>query len=118
VKLGIPPGFGGTQRLPRLVPSGLALEMLLTGAAISSERAGAVGLVNRVVAAGQALAAAREMARALASGSASAHASILGIVRGEVTELDAIVEALGSRDGQEGTRAFVAKRAARFEGAP
>lgn len=118
VKLGIPPGFGGTHRLPRLVPCGLALEMLLTGEAISSERAGAVGLVNSVVSAGQALAAARKMARSLASGSASAHASILRIVRGEVTELDAIVEALGSPDGQEGTRAFVEKRTARFEGAP
>lgn len=118
VKLGIPPGFGGTARLPRLVPVGIALELLLTGEPVSAERASALGLVSRVVPTGEALAAARDLARELAAGSSSAQAAVLRIVRGEVSELDAVVEALGSPDGREGTQAFLEKRAPSFEGAP
>jgi enoyl-CoA hydratase len=63
VKLGIIPGYGGTQRLPRLVGKGHALEMLLTGELISATEALRIGLVNRVVASSELLSAADEMAK-------------------------------------------------------
>jgi len=63
VKLGIIPGYGGTQRLPRLVGKGHALEMLLTGQLISAAEAHRIGLVNRVVASSELLPAADEMAK-------------------------------------------------------
>jgi enoyl-CoA hydratase len=118
VKLGILPGFGGTQRLPRLVPAGIALEMLLTGESIDARRAFELGLVNRLVPSGEALVEAASLAKGLARGSASAQALLLRIVRAELGELDAIVAALGSPDAREGTRAFLEKRPPRFEGAP
>ena len=52
VKLGIIPGYGGTQRLPRLVGSGLAIQLVLTGEMIDAQEAVRIGLVNEVVAAG------------------------------------------------------------------
>jgi enoyl-CoA hydratase/carnithine racemase len=61
VKLGIVPGYGATQRLPRLVGKGRALQLLLTGEMIDAAEAYRIGLVNRVVPAGELLAAARAM---------------------------------------------------------
>src|SRR2546426_10456078 len=66
VNLAIIPGGGGTQRLPRLVGRGRALEMILTGARIDAREAWRIGLVERVVPAADVLAAARGLARALA----------------------------------------------------
>ena len=117
VQLGIPPGFGGTRRLPRLVPPGIALEMLLTGDPISAHTAQLVGLANHTTHPAQTLDRTLALARKLARGSASAQAAVLRILRGVVSELDAIVEALGSPDAREGTRAFLEKRPPRFEGA-
>ncbi len=67
LRWGIIPGQGGTQRLPRTVPVGLALEMVLTGKAIDARRAYEVGLVNEVVAANQVLPTALRMAHAIAA---------------------------------------------------
>ena len=65
VKLGIIPGYGGSQRLPRLVGEGRAMELCLTAEQIDAQEAWRIGLVNKVVPAGQAAAAAREMAKAI-----------------------------------------------------
>jgi enoyl-CoA hydratase len=67
INLGLMPGYGGTQRLPRLVGKGRALELLLTGDPISAEEAWRIGLVNRVVPAGDLLNEVRKLAGALAS---------------------------------------------------
>jgi enoyl-CoA hydratase len=117
VKLGILPGFGGTTRLPRLVPTGVATELLLTGEPIDAKRAEALGLVNRVAPSGGALEAALALAELLAARSPMATAAILGVLRGATAELDAVVAALAAPDGREGIAAFLEKRAARFGGA-
>src|SRR6266403_1623926 len=67
VKLGIIPGYGGTQRLPRLVGVGLAMQILLTGEMITAQEAWRIGLVNEVVPAGQLIARAEEIARKIIS---------------------------------------------------
>src|SRR6266540_1494009 len=67
VKLGIAPGYGGTQRLPRLVGKGRALELLLTGATIDAQEAYRIGLVNRVVPADRLLAEAERLLRGILS---------------------------------------------------
>jgi enoyl-CoA hydratase/carnithine racemase len=127
IRLGIIPGFGGTQRLPRLVGSGAALELMLTGDSIGAERALAVGLVNRVVEAGRAVEAAVELATRVASRSATAAAAILRVYHGGVDhhmrqdltrELDEVAAAVHSLDGREGLRAFVEKRSPIFEAPP
>ncbi|HEV8633667.1 MAG TPA: enoyl-CoA hydratase-related protein [Chloroflexota bacterium] len=127
IKLGILPGFGGTQRLPRLIGHGPALELMLTGEPVTPERALQLGLVNRVVPAGQALAAARELAAALAARSAPALAAILAVVargrdvplrEGLDAELSAVAALLAGPDGREGTAAFLEKRPARFAEPP
>lgn len=117
VKLGILPGFGGTRRLPWLVPPGVAAELLLTGEPISAERAFALGLVNRVAPSGGALEAALDLAELLAARSPQAVGAILRVLRGAAAELDAITTALAAPDGQEGIAAFLEKRAPRFGGA-
>ncbi|APV44873.1 enoyl-CoA hydratase [Dehalogenimonas formicexedens] len=72
IGLGLIPGWGGTQRLPRLVGAGRAAEMILTGRAISADEAVRIGLVNKVVNDNELLPAALEMARAIAEKSAAA----------------------------------------------
>lgn len=116
VKLGIPPGFGGTHRLPRLVPAGIALELLLTGEPIGAERAYALGLVNALAPSGGARASAMNLARLLAAGSGSAQTAVFRAVRGEQAELDVILAAMDEPDAREGMAAFHEKRAARFDG--
>jgi enoyl-CoA hydratase len=127
IKLGIIPGFGGTQRLPRLVGSGAALELMLTGDPFGPERALATGLVNRVVDSGAAVEAAAELAATVAARSATAAAAILRVYHGGIDhhfqqdlsrELDEITAAVHSADGREGLRAFVEKRPAVFEAPP
>jgi len=127
IKLGILPGFGGTQRLPRLVGSANALELMLTGDSIAPERALAIGLVSRVVASGEALQAAVELATRITERSATSAAAILRVYHGGIDpsfardlgrELDEVEAALHSADGREGISAFLQKRAARFESQP
>ena len=122
IKLGIIPGFGGTQRLPRLVGENKALEMNLVGDPILAEEAFELGLVNRVVEDHELLDTALAWARRLA---AQAPLAIEQIKRvsgagdldaGIAAEQQGFASVLASSDAREGISAFLAKRAPRFEG--
>jgi enoyl-CoA hydratase/3-hydroxyacyl-CoA dehydrogenase len=122
INLGIMPGFGGTQRLPRLVGQSKALEMNLTGDPIDAYEAHRVGLVNQVVPDHElfdtALGWARKLAQQapLAIGetkSVSAHADL---DEGLAAESQAFVRVFGSEDAREGISAFLQKRRPKFEG--
>ena len=126
VKLGLIPGYGGTQRLPRLVGKGRALQLLLTGEMIDAQEAFRIGLVNRVVAADDCSAAANAMMRAMLANAPLALAACVNAVNdGADAPLDTALAleasafgALGATDDKrEGTRAFLEKRAAKFTGA-
>jgi enoyl-CoA hydratase/3-hydroxyacyl-CoA dehydrogenase len=122
INLGIIPGFGGTQRLPRLVGQARALELNLTGEAIDAGLAFELGLATRVVADQELLDTALAWARKLAG---QAPLAIQQIKRVSAAgDLDAGIEAekqgfaavFGSQDAREGISAFVQKRTPRFEG--
>jgi enoyl-CoA hydratase len=126
VKLGLCAGYGGTQRLSRLVGRGRAVQLLLTGETIDAQEAYRIGLVNRVVPGDQLLSAAEALLRQMLANAPLALAHTLEAVdRGlEVTleeglNLEANLFALlaGTQDAAEGTAAFLEKRAARFSGA-
>jgi enoyl-CoA hydratase len=126
VKLGLIPGYGGTQRLPRLVGRGRALQLLLTGEMIDAQEAYRIGLVNRVVQAAELLPAANEMMRTILANAPLAIASVVEVVnRGyDATLEDALTleaTAFGllaaTDDKRVGTRAFLEKASARFTGA-
>jgi enoyl-CoA hydratase len=125
VKLGLIPGFAGTQRLPRLVGKGRALDLLLTGRTIDAREALAIGLVDRVVAAEELAGAVRTLAATLSALPPLALRSVIEAVgRGletsfaEAEFLEAALFALcfATRDMREGTRAFLEKRVALFTG--
>ena len=125
IALGIIPGFGGTQRLPRLVGRGRALEMMLTGAPIAADEAWRIGLVNRVVEPAALASEVRELATALAGQAPVAVKRILDAVHHgvELSLSNALaMEAAnfglvwGSEDAREGTAAFLEKRPAAFKG--
>ncbi len=125
VKLGILPGYGGSQRLARLVGKGRAMQLCLTAEQIDAAEAYRIGLVNRVVPAGQALAASREMAKAiLANGPVACRYVLEAIHRGlEMPLADGLAfEATlfglcaATEDTKEGMSAFLEKRPARFSG--
>ncbi len=122
IGLGIIPGFGGTQRLPRLVGTARALEMNLGGESISAHAAYELGLANRVVSDHELLDTALAWARKLA---AQAPLAVQQIKRVSATDdLDAGIEAekaafegvFGSEDAREGIGAFLQKRTPRFRG--
>ena len=126
VKLGLIPGYGGTQRLPRLVGKGRALQLLLTGEMIDAQEAFRIGLVNRVVAANELLSAANAMMRAmLANAPLALAACVTAVNDGADAALDTALaleaSAFGrlgaTADKREGTSAFLEKRAATFTGA-
>ena len=123
VGLGLIPGYGGTQRLPRLIGQGRAFDLIMTGRHVGAEEALQLGLVNRVV--DDAVAGALELARAAAKNSPLAIGLAKeAVVRGlDVTlsqgleiEADLFGLASTSNDMREGTAAFIEKRAAKFTG--
>src|SRR5579862_7799866 len=125
VKLGITPGYGGTQRLARLCGQGVAQELCLTGEMISAEEAQRVGLVNHVYEPGELLPAAEAMARKIAANAPVAvRHTAEAIERGpdmpqeQALFLEAALFGVscGTEDMREGTRAFLKKREARFQG--
>jgi enoyl-CoA hydratase len=125
VKLGITPGYGGTQRLPRLVGRGRALQLLLTGETIDAAEAFRIGLVNRVVPAAELMDAARAMLTAILANGPLAVALCLDVVDCglDLPLEDALAMEAGhfgllaaTADMAEGTRAFLEKRAAQFRG--
>lgn len=124
IRLGIIPGSGGTQRLPRLIGQGRAREMVFTGRHVDAEEALAIGLVDRVVAAADVHPAAIELARGYASGPTLAYAAAKralaaaggDLERGLTVEREAFVPLFATHDQEEGMRAFLEKREPRFEG--
>jgi enoyl-CoA hydratase/3-hydroxyacyl-CoA dehydrogenase len=124
IALGIIPGFGGTQRLPRLVGEAKALELNLTGEPISAEEAYEVGLVNRVVPGHELFDVALAWARKLAGQPPISVREIKRAVAAAAGDLDAGIEAekagfataFASEDAREGIAAFLEKRSARFRG--
>jgi enoyl-CoA hydratase len=125
VKLGIVPGYGATQRLPRLIGKGRALQLLLTGEMIDAAEAYRIGLVNRVVPASELLDTTRAMLRdVLAQGPLAVALCIEAVDRGYDLPLDdaMALEASyfgllsASADKAEGMRAFLEKRPAKFGG--
>ena len=126
INLGLIPGYGGTQRLPRLVGRARALELLLTGDPISAEEAWRIGLVNRVVPATALMQEAKSLASALASKAPIAVGYILDAVRdgfqmslaeGCAHEATLFGLVATTDDMREGTRAFLEKRRPNFKGA-
>ncbi len=125
IDLGLIPGYGGTQRLPRLIGTGRALELLLTGARVSAVEAHRLGLVNEVVPAADLMTRAASLAATLASKPPLAVKYILDAVHrgigmpladGQRLEATLFGLASGTEDMREGTRAFLEKRPAAFKG--
>jgi enoyl-CoA hydratase len=125
INLGIIPGYAGTQRLPRLVGKGRALEMLLTGDAVTAEEAWRIGLVNRVVPAAELMNEVKKLAQALASKAPVALRYIIDAVNQgldmampDAQAYEATLFGLVSTtdDMREGTKAFLEKRKAEFKG--
>ena len=125
IKLGIIPGFGGTQRLPRLVGKGVALQMILTGEMISAADALRTGLVNEVVAPADLLKRAEEIAsKIIANGPVAARLCLEAVNKGMEMPLEQGLGheaalfglAFATKDKTEGTKAFMEKRAPQFKG--
>lgn len=126
VKLGIIPGWGGTQRLPRYIGKTRAMEMILTGEPIDAVTALNYGLVNRVVPAGSVVEEAKGLARKLAAGAPIAQREILkAVTKGLDTGLEegvykiegaGIATCFASEDAKEGPMAFFQKRPPNFKG--
>jgi enoyl-CoA hydratase len=126
VRLGVIPGSGGTQRLPRVVGPARAKELILVGDLLGAEAAGRIGLVNAVVPAGEALVEAKAMAEKIARRGPLAVreakrlidlAADVELDAGLAAELDASERVFASGDMLEGARAFFEKRPPDFKGA-
>lgn len=125
VKLGIAPGYGGTQRLPRLVGKGVAMQLILTAEMIDAAEAYRIGLVNRVVPANELMAETEKMLRGILSmGPLAVRLSMEAIDHGLEMTLDEglLLEAnhfgllAATQDTKEGLSAFLEKRPAKFTG--
>ena len=125
VKAGMFPGGGGTQRLPRLIPPGIAAEMIFSGKMIDATEAYRVGLVNKVVPLDKLMPVAKELAEAICeAGPVAVRATKEAMVRGMSLGLDEGLRLEGtltrtvvfSRDFEEGIIAFAEKRKPKFQG--
>jgi enoyl-CoA hydratase len=125
VKLGLIPGYAGTQRLPRLVGKGRALEMLLSGDPISASEAYRIGLVSQVVPAQELIVTAEKLAQKIMANAPLAVKFVLEAVshglempeaEGQFMEATLFGLCCTTADMKEGTRAFLEKRPARFVG--
>ncbi|WP_083741985.1 enoyl-CoA hydratase-related protein [Bradyrhizobium mercantei] len=125
VKLGLIPGGGGTQRLPRLVGKGRALQLILSGAIISAQEAYRIGLVNEIVPAGNLIPRAEAILKEIVANAPLAVRYALDAVNKgmEISQSEGLVlEAsyfglcAGTEDKKEGTSAFLQKRPAQFHG--
>ena len=121
--LGLIPGWGGTQRLPRIVGVGKALELILTGDMINAQEAYRLGLANKVVPAGQVLAEAKGLGKKIAAKSRltneAALKAVIGgaelpLAEGLALEADQFGKLIGSNDFKEGISAFLQKRQPKF----
>ena len=125
INLGLLPGYAGTQRLPRLVGKGRALEMMLTGAPIGAVEAERIGLVNRVVPGAELASTVKALAETLAAQAPVAMRYIIDAVNnglempfaeGAVHEATLFGLVAATDDMREGTRAFLEKRKPAFKG--
>jgi enoyl-CoA hydratase len=125
VKLGIIPGYGGTQRLPRLVGKGRALQLILTGDVIDAHEAHRIGLVNEVVPATDLISRCETILKQITANAPLAiRYSIDAVNEGVDIDLSSGLKleakyfafAAGTEDRKEGTSAFVQKRAPQFQG--
>jgi len=125
VNLGIPPGFGGTQRLPRRIGPARALELLTTAREVRAEEAAAIGLANQVCPSSDLRAKGLETARTIAAkGPVAVRLAKQAVQRGAnldlfaacALETDLFAQAFGTQDQKEGMGAFLEKRPARFDG--
>ena len=125
INLGVSPGFGGTQRLPRLVGKAIAKEMLLTGKNLSAEEAKTIGLVNKVVASDKLVEVTEKLASKIASKSSVQTAFIKELVnKGSdidlpnacALEISYFSSSFSTHDQKEGMNAFVEKRKTAFKG--
>src|SRR5213082_819557 len=125
VKLGIMPGYGGTQRLPRLVGKGVAMQLVLSGDMISAQEAYRIGLVNEVTAPGDLIPRAEAIAqKIIANAPLAVQYAMEAVNKGmemtlaEGLYLEAVLFGVScaTEDKKEGTTAFLEKRAAQFKG--
>ncbi|MFK0160087.1 enoyl-CoA hydratase/isomerase family protein [Streptomyces sp. NPDC090493] len=125
MKLGVLPGAGGTQRLPRLVPPAVARQMILTGEPIDAERAWQLGLVNELAEPGGALAAAEKLAGTLTAGAPLAlaagkrlvgHGAGMDLETAIAYERETVSVLFCTEDRAEGLRAFRERRPGEFRG--
>ena len=125
ITLGIIPGFGGTQRLPRLIGKVKATELILTGELISAQEAHRLGLVNYVVPQDQVMKVAKDVARKIATKGQVAVRAALQLIeegleqpldRGLANEAQAFGRIAQTEDAKEGVNAFLAKRQPQFKG--
>ena len=125
IKLGLLPGAGGTQRLPRLIPRGVALQMLLTGSPLGAVEAHRLGLVNELSGDSPAVVVAMRLARELAAGPPLALGAAKHLVQRGATlsltdaidlERETVAGLFATDDAAEGLTAFRTKRAPEFRG--
>jgi enoyl-CoA hydratase len=125
VKLGLIPGYGGSQRLPRLVGKCRAMELILTGETVTASEAHRMGLVNQVVPAAELLAAAEKLAKKIIVNAPLAikfameavnHGLEMTAAEGQFLEASLFGLCCTNSDMREGTRAFLEKRPPKFEG--
>jgi enoyl-CoA hydratase len=125
VTLGIIPGYGGTQRMARLLGKGKAFELVCSGERVTAAEAERIGLVNKVVPAGQLMSAAEDMAKKIAArGPLAVRAAIeainygsdMPLEEGQLLEATLFGVLCASEDMKEGMAAFLEKRTANFAG--